>query len=164
LSSLAARKVALPEAVSILVESSWKGESGLRVSNILVLRQVDFAELRSRLCLAFRFFPRLVLSDSNWVRFGPHSAPVLMHLMHFSCVTSSHLRSGGLHCPPSEVGSWGGYNKDCCLKKATRRQNHWGLGVGLGGNGQRVREGTPHFSLGKTTLIAFFACSSIRGW
>jgi hypothetical protein len=85
-------KVAVPGVSSIVFGSSWEYGCGLGV-----------VEPWSRLCSAFRFFARLVMPESNWVRFGPQSLPALVHLMHFSCTFSSHLRSDGLHYPLSDL-------------------------------------------------------------
>lgn len=87
-----AKEVAVPGVTSIVFGSSWEYGCGLGV-----------VESWSRLCLAFRFFARLVTPESNWVRFGPQSLPALVHFMHFSCSLSSHLRSGGLHYPLSDL-------------------------------------------------------------
>jgi hypothetical protein len=102
-SSSPAKEVALPEAASIVFASSWEYGCGLGVPKLLLARQFDCVEPRSRLCLAFRFFARSVTLDSNWVRFGPQSLPALVHLMHFSCTLPSHVRSGGVHYPPSDL-------------------------------------------------------------
>src|SRR2546423_5479505 len=98
LSSLAAKDFIVPMGASIVSGPSWEDNCGLGVPRLLLACLLDCAEPWSRLCWAFRFSPRLVLSDSNWVRFGPQLSPALMHLSHFSCVFPSHIRSGGLHC------------------------------------------------------------------
>jgi hypothetical protein len=103
MSSSLAKEVAVPGAASIVFVSSWEYGCDLGVPKLLLARQFDCVEPRSRLCLAFRFFARLVMLDSNWVRFGPQSLPALVHFMHFSCMLPSHLRSGGLHYPPSDL-------------------------------------------------------------
>src|SRR5580698_1368566 len=92
MSSSPAKEVAVPEATSIVFGSSWEYRCGLGV-----------VEPWSRLCLAFRFFPRLVMPELNWVRFGPQSLPALVHPVHFSRTLPSHLRSGGLHYPLSDL-------------------------------------------------------------
>jgi hypothetical protein len=116
-----AKEVAVPGVTSIVFGSSWEYGCGLGV-----------VESWSRLCLAFRFFARSVTPESNWVRFGPQSLPALVHLVHFSCTLSSHLRSDGLHYPLSDLRlgkdiktnnkgkrGWGGQSGDSAL--ATRQ-------------------------------------------
>jgi hypothetical protein len=111
LSSPPAKEVAFPGVASIVFGSSWEDGCGLGVPKLLLVRRFDGVESRSRLCLAFRFFPRSVVSDSNWVRFGPQSSPALVHRMHFCCVFSSHVLSDGLHYPPSDLRLWKGWGR-----------------------------------------------------
>jgi hypothetical protein len=145
MSSSPAKEVAVPGAAPIVFGSSWEYGCGLGVPTLLLARQFGCVEPRSRFCLAFRFFARLVMPESNWVRFGPQSLPALAHLVHFSLTLPSHLRSGGLHYPPSDLR----LGKTSKLTSSTTREERAGvwrpktgaLGLGLGDPSNRMEKG-----------------------
>jgi hypothetical protein len=114
---------------SIAFWLSSEGDCDRAGSELPLARRVGCTEfwLRQR---AFRFVPRLVTSDSNWERFGPHSSPALMHPAHFSCLSPSHTRSGGLHYAPSVLRSLSGIPKHWCLRCGPGLR-HLGQGWGL---------------------------------
>ena len=165
MSSSLAKEVAVPGASSIVFVSSWEYGCDLGVPKLLLARQFDCVEPRSRLCLAFRFFARLVMLDSNWVRFGPQSLPALVHLMHFSCMLSSHLRSGGLHYPPSDLRLGKTSKLTSCTtgaREAAEGQN-WGWALATHQTEWRKRK-TPHFLFCNATRITFFVCFRACVW
>jgi hypothetical protein len=144
MSSSPAKEVAVPGVSSIVFGSPWECWCGLGV-----------VEPWSRLCSAFRFFARLVMLESNWVRFGPQSLPALVHFMHFSCTLSSHLRSDGLHYPPSDLR----LGKTSHQREERLGRSKRGLCLGDPSKGE-----PPHLLFCNATWIAFFICFTTYIW
>jgi hypothetical protein len=156
LSLLAAKEFIVPGAASIVSGSSWEDDCGLGVPRLLLACQLDCAEPWSRLCWAFRFCPRLVVSDSNWVRFGPHVSSTLLHLSHFSCVFPSHIRSDGPHCSQSDLKMM-----NQLVGAQQRKRGERGRGEGMVGAEPwrpTAEKGTPYFLFCTATWVALFAC------